>query len=133
MVDENKFRLKTDTAGITLLLKYPCSTSTCSFTRIPLSSNDLKWFPATASSDFRIEYTPQLIDGDYELSAQVTDANGNESGTEPYQILFTVLSEPGLFLTSVYPNPSSGNFYFSFRLTGNELPDEFMLEIFNFI
>ncbi|MBK8292034.1 MAG: hypothetical protein IPK96_14985 [Flammeovirgaceae bacterium] len=53
MVDENKFRLKTDTAGITLLLKYPCSTSTCSFTRIPLSSNDLKWFPATASSDFR--------------------------------------------------------------------------------
>jgi flagellar hook assembly protein FlgD len=46
-------------------------------------------------------------------------------------ISFTVLSEPGLSLTSVYPNPSSGNFYFSFRLTGNELPDEFMLEIFN--
>jgi hypothetical protein len=131
MVDENKFRLKTDTAGITLLLKYPCSTSTCSFTRIPLSSNDLKWFPATASSDFRIEYTPQLIDGDYELSAQVADANGNLSSVDPYLISFTVLSEPGLSLTSVYPNPSSGNFYFSFRLTGNELPDEFMLEIFN--
>lgn len=131
MLDENKFRLKTDTAGITLLLKYPCSASTCSFTRIPLSNNDVKWFPATATSDFRIEYTPQFSDGDYELSAQVTDVNGNESGAEPYLISFTVLSEPGLTLTSVYPNPSSGNFYFSFQLTGNELPDEFLLEIFN--
>jgi hypothetical protein len=131
MLDENKFRLKKDTAGITLLLKYPCSTSTCSFTRIPLSSNDVTWFPATANSDFRIEYTPQFMNGDYELSAQVADVNGNESGVEPYLISFTVLSEPGLALTSVYPNPSSGNFYFSFLLTGNELPDEFLLEIFN--
>jgi flagellar hook assembly protein FlgD len=61
----------------------------------------------------------------------VADANGNLSGVDPYLISFTVLSEPGLSLTSVYPNPSSGNFYFSFLLTGNELPNEFLLEIFN--
>lgn len=131
MIDENPFRLKTDTAGITLLLKFPCGTSACSFTRIPLSSSDVKWYPATAGTPFRIEYSPRLTDGPYELSAQVADANGNKSGEEPYLISFAVHTEPGLSLTSVYPNPSSGNFYFSFLLTGNELPDEFLLEIFN--
>jgi flagellar hook assembly protein FlgD len=30
----------------------------------------------------------------------------------------------------VFPNPSAGDFFFNFILTGNELPDEFLLEIF---
>ena len=130
MVDENQFRFKSDTLGVTLLLSYPCTNSPCPFTRIPLSGDDVKWFAGTASSNFRIEFTPQLADGDYVLSAQVADASGNLSGEVPYEISFTVKSEPSLSFTSVFPNPSAGDFFFNFILTGNELPNEFLLEIF---
>jgi len=130
MVDENQFRFKSDTLGVTLLLSYPCTSSPCPFTRIPLSSDDVKWFAASADSNFRIEFSPQLTDGDYVLSAQVADAKGNLSGAVPYEISFNVKSEPSLSLTSVFPNPSTGDFFFTFLLTGNELPDDFLLEIF---
>jgi len=130
MIDENEFRFKSDTLGVTLLLSYPCTNSPCPFTRIPLSGDDVKWFAGTASSNFRIEFTPQLADGDYVLSAQVADASGNLSGEVPYEISFTVKSEPSLSFTSVFPNPSAGDFFFNFILTGNELPNEFLLEIF---
>jgi hypothetical protein len=130
MKDENIFRLKSDTVGVTLLLKYPCSNSTCPFTRIALSRADVKWFAATENSDYRIEFTPTLADGDYTLSAQVADVNGNLSGEVPYEISFTVKSDPTLEFVSVHPNPSSSNFFFNFILTGNELPDDFLLELF---
>lgn len=130
MVDENQFRFKSDTLGVSVLLSYPCGSPSCPFTRIPLSGDDIKWFAATADSNYRIEFTPQLADGDYVLSVQVADASGNLSGATPYEISFKVKSEPSLSLTSVFPNPSTGDFFFSFVLTGNELPDEFLLEIF---
>lgn len=131
MIDENKFRLKTDTIGISLLLKSPCASSSCSFTRISLSSPEVKWFAATENSDFRIDYTPTLADGDYIFSAQVADVNGNLSGAVPYEISFAVKSEPTLQFGGAYPNPSSGDFFFSFVLTGNQLPTSFSLEIFS--
>ncbi len=127
MIDENPFQLKSDTVGITLLLSYPCSP--CPFTRIALSSSEVKWVAATESSYFRIEFKPQLADGAYVLSAEVADASGNMNAN-PYEISFTVKSEPSLQFSSVYPNPSNNAFFFSFLLTGNQLPDEFNLEIF---
>lgn len=130
MVDESLFRFKSDTLGVTLLLSYPCGSYPCPFKRIPLSGSDVKWYAATVDSNFRIEFTPQLGDGDYVFSAQVADASGNLSGATPYEISFTVKSEPSLSLASVFPNPSTRDFFFSFILTGNELPDEFLLEIF---
>jgi hypothetical protein len=129
MKDENTFRLKSDTVGVTLLVSYPCSGS-CPFTRIALSGADVKWFAATDNSDFRIEFTPTLADGDYVLSVQAADVNGNLSGDAPYEISFTVKSEPSLEFISVHPNPSNNNFFFNFILTGNELPDDFLLELF---
>ncbi len=130
MIDENSFRFKSDTVGITLLLRYPCGNASCPFTRISMSGNDVKWYAATESSDFRIEFTPQLPDGAYVLSAQVADASGNLSGSVPYEISFNVKSEPTLEFSSVYPNPSNDAFFFNFVLTGNQLPNEFNLEIF---
>ncbi|MBL7870455.1 MAG: hypothetical protein JNM78_02500 [Cyclobacteriaceae bacterium] len=128
--DENIFRLKSDTVGVTLLLSYPCPNSTCPFTRIALNGKDAKWFSATENSDFRIEFMPTLADGDYKLSVQAADVNGNWSGDVPYEISFTVKSEPTLEFVGVHPNPSSSNFFFNFILTGNKLPDEFLLELF---
>lgn len=130
--DENPFRLKTDTVGVVILLSYPCSSGDCPFTRIPMSSNAIKWYPATANSDFRVDFTPvDLIDGEYVLSVAATDASGNLSGEEPYLISFHIMSETSLNFKGVYPNPSSIGFFFNFELSGNTLPEEFSLEIFS--
>ncbi len=130
--DENPFMLKTDTMGVTVLLSYPCATDNCSFTRIPLSSGSVKWFPATLTSDFYVDFTPtELVDGQYVLSVQATDASGNLSGAVPYEITFNVKSNTELNFKGVYPNPSSIGFFFNFELSGNILPEDFLLEVFS--
>jgi len=132
LIDENPLMLKKDTVGVTLLLRYPCASEACSFTRIPFNSSHVKWFAATPTSDFRVEFTPaNLPDGEYVLSAQASDASGNMSGASPYLISFRVKSETSLNFKGVFPNPSSVEFFFTFELTGNTLPDEFLLEIFS--
>ena len=99
---------------------------------LPLSSSSIKWYPATLTSDFRVDFTPpDLTDGEYILQVEVADASGNSSGTIPYQISFNVKSETTLNFNGVYPNPSSTVFFFNFELTGNALPEEFLLEIFS--
>ena len=130
--DENPFILKTDTLGVTVLLSYPCDLPECAFKRIAFSNNSVKWFAATASSDFRVEFTPaNLVDGEYILSVQATDASGNLSGAQPYQISFKVKSETVLNFNGVYPNPSAIGFSFNFQLSGNTLPEGFSLKIFS--
>jgi hypothetical protein len=130
--DENPFILKTDTIGVSILLSYPCATGNCTFARIPLSSSFVKWYPATPTSDFHVDFTPTtLADGEYILSIQAPDARGNLSGEVPYQISFNVKSETTLNFNGVYPNPSSIGFFFNFELSGNTLPEEFLLEVFS--
>ena len=129
--DENPFLLKTDTIGVHIFLSLPCEVSPCKFSRINFSSPEIKWFPATATSDFRVEYRPQtLTDGAYVLRVEAADATGNESGEEPYQITFLVKGETTFTFNSVFPNPSFSDFFFQFQLAGNVLPDFFSLQIF---
>ena len=61
---------------------------------------------------------------------EATDATGNTSGKEPYQVMFIVKNETTLSLSSAFPNPSASDFFFQFLLSGNILPDYFSLQIF---
>lgn len=125
--DENKFFFKQDTAGVTLLLKYPCVNEPCSFDRITLNSPQVQIIPATTENDFQIYYSPALEAGEYELSVEMPDASGNFSA-QPYQISFQVNTENTFQYLGHYPNPSSTDFYFGFLVTGT-LPDDFTLEV----
>jgi hypothetical protein len=130
--DENPFIFKTDTVGVTMLLSYPCNAVNCPFVRIPLSSSGVKWYPASLTSDFRVDFSPtNLTDGMYVLSVQATDASGNSTGAVPYQVSFQVKSETTFNFKGVYPNPSSIGFFFNFELSGNTLPEEFLLDVFS--
>lgn len=130
--DENKFLFKTDTTGIRIVLTYPCSTADCPGQQIFFSRSDVRWFPATATSDFRVEFKPtNLPDGDYTLFVQAADESGNKSGAEPYVVTFKVLNELTFAFQSVYPNPSSGSFFFNFIVSGNVPPDDFALQIYS--
>ena len=128
--DENKFLLKTDTLGMTIFLKRECTQFTCVFNPIYFSRPDVSWTASAIEKDFQINFSPQnLLEGLYTLRIEGMDASGNKSGAKPYEISFQVSDTTLLTLRSVYPNPSSSSFYFSFVLQGNELPDEFSLQI----
>ena len=130
LTDENQYLLKIDTLGMKIFLRRPCNQTECPVERIYLKRDDVKWFAATATSDFRIEYRPQALSkGTYLLTVEGTDASGNQSGAIPYQVEFQVEEETTVTFQSVYPNPSSSDFVFSFTLTGNVTPTDFSLII----
>ncbi len=130
--DENRFLLKTDTLGMKIFLSYPCNANDCPFKPIYFSNSSISWSPAMLTYDFRVDFSPtDLIDGEYVLSVEAKDASGNLSGIDPYEISFHVKSETTLNFNGVYPNPSSVGFFFNFKLSGNTLPDEFLLEVFS--
>jgi len=133
--DENLFIRKTDPSDVSIILQYPCN---CDPQKIPIINSDtIKWYPATITSDFRVDFTPKyLTDGEYVLQVKAPDGSGNQSldpngDPIPYEISFRVKSETTLNFNGVYPNPSSTGFFFKFALSGNTLPDEFLLEVFS--
>lgn len=128
--DENKSILKTDTTGVRLFLTYPCDTPPCAPTQILLSDSRVKWYPATASSDFRVEFTPQnLADGEYALRVEGADAKGNGSTLAPYEVSFVVMNETTLTVSDAYPNPARGDVYFKIAVSGNAPPDRLELRV----
>lgn len=129
--DDNPFLFVNDTTHVTMLLSYPCSSSPCGFTRINFIRKDIQWTSATATSDFTVLFSPtNLPEGTYTLQVTGTDAVGNKSGTLPYEVSFVVTNETSITLASVYPNPSTDVFTFNFILSGNVLPDNFLLQIY---
>jgi len=130
--DDNPFLLKKDTVGMTIFLKSECGSSNCPFVPIYFSRPDVTWSAATPTEPFKVNFAPQsLTEGLYTLRVEGTDASGNKSGLKPYEIDFRVSESTLLFLKSVYPNPSTSSFYFSFVLSGNNLPDDFSLQIYS--
>jgi hypothetical protein len=130
--DDNPFLLKKDTVGVSIFLKTECGSSSCPFTPIYFGRPDVTWSAATSTEPFKVKFVPQsLTEGLYTLRVEGTDASGNKSGLKPYEIDFRVSDSTVLVLKSVYPNPSTSSFYFSFVLSGNNLPDDFSLQIYS--
>jgi hypothetical protein len=125
--DENNYILKQDTTGIDILLTYPENEFP---TRVAFSDPSLTWTPASDNNDFKIEYMPEsLSDGIYRLEVKATDASGNESGTDPYEIHFEVVNESQITHFYPFPNPFSTSTRFVFTLTGSVIPEEIKIQI----
>jgi hypothetical protein len=126
--DENKFRLKQDTLGIEIILSRQCDG--CMPERIAFTDPRLRYTPAGAENDFRIELTPgPLEDGKYQLSVQGTDASGNQAGFFSYRVAFTVINKSSITNFYPYPNPFSTSTRFVFTITGSEIPEDFIIQI----
>jgi hypothetical protein len=75
-----------------------------------------------------VTYKPQLSNGEYLLRVFAKNAAGNvvdSSGIEKY---FVVHKETEILNVYNYPNPSSGETYFTFKLT--QIPDELKIKIY---
>ncbi len=126
--DENEILRKTDTTGVEILIKPPCEE--CFFERISFSDPAVSWSPATEKADFKVEYQPPPFeDGIYTLKVQASDASGNLSGTQPYQVRFEVINESQITNFYPYPNPFSTSTRFVFTLTGSVIPDQYKIQI----
>jgi hypothetical protein len=126
--DENEILRKTDTTGVEILIKPPCEE--CFFGRISFSDPAVTWSPATEKADFKVEYQPAPFeDGIYTLKVQASDASGNLSGAEPYQVRFEVINESQITNFYPYPNPFSTSTRFVFTLTGSIIPDQYKIQI----
>jgi hypothetical protein len=125
--DENKFLLKSDTSGVSLLLTRPCQG--CLPERIPLSSPQVRVFPAGNDNLFRLEYKPEKLEnGNFRLAVQGADVKGNQSGNNFYQVDFQVLDQKTITNFYPYPNPFSTSCQWVFTLTG-DMPDDFKIQI----
>ncbi|WKN40421.1 C25 family cysteine peptidase [Tunicatimonas pelagia] len=140
--DENPYLQKQDTTGIDILLgreeiELNASASTknartqnSELRRISLDQPNVSWNPATDDTPFTITYQPEVLeDGIYRLQVQASDASGNASGANPYEITFEVINASTITHFYPYPNPFSTSTRFVFTLTGAEVPDQLKVQI----
>lgn len=118
VADENRSLIRHDTTGLDLYLQYPGKNK--SFERLGWQQATI--LPIKADRIFRLRYPfPLLSEGTYHLLATARDAVGN--GAVPYPISFRVVAESALTGLQVYPNPFHAQAFFSFTLTGSQVPD----------
>lgn len=91
----------------------------------------LQWIPANESNlKFKIIYNADFEEeGEYELMVQGTDNSGNLSGNLEYRVKFDVILASTITHMMNYPNPFSTSTRFVFTLTGNQPPDELIIQI----
>lgn len=132
--DENPYLIMDDISDTTLFGVYITDPDGVQ-TRIPfvdaLGNTVMQWIPAeNQHKRFKILYPAYFSkNGKYTLFVQGSDRSGNVSGDIEYKITFEVIHESMITYLMNYPNPFSTSTRFVFTLTGNEVPDEIIIQI----
>lgn len=132
--DENPYLIMDDISDTTLFGVYLTDPNGVQ-KRIPFvdaaGNTIMQWIPADAQyKRFKILYGANFaLDGKYTLTVQGSDRSGNLSGDMEYKISFDVIHESMITYLMNYPNPFSTSTRFVFTLTGNEAPDEILIQI----
>ncbi|HEY6905832.1 MAG TPA: FlgD immunoglobulin-like domain containing protein, partial [Ignavibacteriaceae bacterium] len=82
------------------------------------------------NSEARIVWHPDLNEGEHILEILAKDASGNFFDTTSYRITFSVVTEYDLRDVYNYPNPFKDGTYFTFKITGDQPPDELYVKIY---
>ena len=127
-VDDNNYFPINSPSFFNITLHRPASTSP---TIINEFSEGFNFYPATIQDPkARIDYSPsELPDGFYTLNIQLNDASGNAAGTGAYKASFEVIGKSTITNFYPYPNPFSSKMNFVFTLTGDEVPDDIVIQI----
>jgi len=82
------------------------------------------------NSKVTITWTPELGDGNHRLDIFASDASSNPFSNTGYSVSFRVDTENNVEDIYNYPNPFSNDTWFTFTLTGNDIPEELRIKIF---
>jgi len=134
--DENPYLIMSEDADTTLFGIYLTDPDGIQI-KIPFMNANgeviMQWIPAEAQNKkFKIIY-PKYFEktGTYTLLVQGSDKSGNLSGDFEYKINFEVIHESSITEFLNYPNPFSTSTRFVFTLTGDELPDDILIQVMN--
>lgn len=132
--DENPFLLMdepADTSLFKVFLAQPDGNLRPVFFSNPLEEEVMQFIPAENQKNrARIFFRPELdANGKYRLLVQASDKSGNSSGNTDYEIEFEVIKESTITEVLNYPNPFTTSTQFIFTLTGEQVPDEFKIQI----
>jgi hypothetical protein len=127
--DENPYLVLDDTSSFRIYLKKPSEQAA-----IPVyfaNQEVLSFFPAELPTNkARVEYRPRFTeDGKYSLIVRAKDRSDNASANTEYKIDFEVINRSTITEVLNWPNPFSTRTHFVFTLTGNEIPDDFRIQI----
>jgi hypothetical protein len=130
IADANRYMVIDDTNSVSIYLT-PLATGI--ERRIDLGGNSNVSFESgtPASNIARLELSMPFESGVYQLRVRAHDASGNESGNDDYIISFRVIEENSVSEVYAYPNPFSSSVRFGFDLTGDVLPDNLRIDIYN--
>ena len=132
--DENKYLALNDTTEFLIYMYYPSNPTEP--VQIAINQPDVTYLPATnlnngKTNEARLIYKPTLPDGNYEIRAQGIDRSKNDAGKYDYRIKFKVDSKPSITNILNYPNPFSTSTQFVFTLTGANIPEQLIIQIFS--
>ncbi len=95
------------------------------------SSSEVNFIPASAEDNKAlIEFKPDLADGTYVLDFNAKDQTGNASRIN-YSVKFRVINQSSITHVLNYPNPFTTQTRFVFTLTGSEIPDDMLIQVFS--
>ncbi len=98
---------------------------------ISFSGSDISFsYTPYPNSQASVEWKPKLTGGKHFLNVYAKDASGNYFDTTSYRTYFYVYNESGIKNVYNYPNPFKGNTYFTFELTGGDIPQKFLIKIY---
>lgn len=132
--DDNPYLIMDDISDTTLFGVYLTDPAGVQ-RRIPFMDGNgntvMQWIPAEAQNKkFKIIYPAYFeMDGKYSLIVQGSDRSGNVSGDIEYRVTFEIVHESSITYMMNYPNPFSTSTRFVFTLTGNDVPDELIIQI----
>ncbi len=132
--DENKNLALNDTSAFLIYMYYPNNPTVPVL--ISNSNPDVVFIPADSSNlekinEAKLIFKPTLPDGTYEIRVQGIDRSNNDAGKYEYRIKFKVDSKPSISNVLNYPNPFSTSTQFVFTITGSEVPNNILIQIFS--
>jgi len=95
---------------------------------IPADTSIINYQFSETNPKVTVDFTPVLEDGEYALRVLWKNSGGNIVDSSGVQKFFLVSNEAKLLNVYNYPNPSSGETHFTFKLT--QLPEEIRIKIF---
>jgi hypothetical protein len=95
---------------------------------IPPDTSILSYQFSVTNPKVVVDFTPMLEDGEYALRVLWKDSEGNIVDSSGVEKFFLISNEAKILYVYNYPNPSSGETYFTFKLT--QVPDEIQIKIF---